>query len=143
MQYERSYDGFHSREGAIFRVINHHARNGVERDMSGVPPLLGPEIKALYPEIADFTRLFGYQPVCRAAGDNAPELKTRLIQVDPQFFRFFDFPFLQGLPQSALTDPYACVINEKTARALFGASNPMGQTVLVQSDDVLALKVTG
>jgi putative ABC transport system permease protein len=143
VQYERSYDGFHSRGGEIYRIINHQSRNGIERDMSGAPPLLGPAIKAQYPEIADYTRLFGYQPVCRAEGDNAPELKTRLIQVDPQFFRLFDFPFLQGHSQTALTDPYSIVINEKTARALFGASNPMGRTILVQGEDALALKVTG
>ncbi len=143
VQYERSYDGFHSRKGEIYRIINHHQRSGTERDMNGAPPLLGPAIKDQFPEIEDFTRLFGYLPVCRAAGENTPGLKTRLIQVDPQFFRFFDFPFLQGQPQTALTDPYAIVISEKTARALFGASNPMGRTVLVQGDDTLALKVTG
>jgi hypothetical protein len=76
VQYERSYDGFHSRGGEIYRIINHQSRNGIERDMSGAPPLLGPAIKAQYPEIADYTRLFGYQPVCRAEGDNAPELPT-------------------------------------------------------------------
>jgi putative ABC transport system permease protein len=143
VQYERSFDGFHAKKDDLYRVINHQQRNGIERDMSGAPALFGPALKANFPEIRDYTRVMSYSPFCHTTDANASEFKTRLVQVDPQFFRLFDFPFVQGQSQTALSDPYSIVINEKTARAMFGASDPLGKTIIVGGDDKLSLKVTG
>jgi putative ABC transport system permease protein len=143
VQYERSYDGFHAKKDGLYRVINHRQRNGIERDISGAPPLFGPALKENFPEVRDYTRMMSYTPFCRTTGANAAEFETRLVQVDPQFFRLFDFPFVEGQPLTALSDPYSIVINEKTARAMFGDSNPLGKTIIVGGDGDLSLRVSG
>jgi putative ABC transport system permease protein len=143
VQYERSFDNFHGKRAELYRIINHQQRNGVERDLSGAPALLGPALKDDFPEIRDYARVLSYQPFCSTDGAGAAEFQTRLVQVDPQFFRLFDFPFVQGRPETALSDPYSVVINEKTARAMFGTADPLGKTMIVGGDDKLSLKVTG
>jgi hypothetical protein len=139
VQYERSFDGFHAHRDEIYRLINRAQRSGVERDVSAAPPLLGPALKASFPEVVDAARMLAYQPFCRTEGPNPVEIRARVVQIDPSFFRMFDFPFLRGQPQTVLEDPYAIVLNETTARALFGTADPIGRTVIL-SDDGLALK---
>ncbi len=129
VQYERSYDGFHAKKDDVYRIINRHQRNGIERNMDGTPGLLGSALKDNFPEIRDFTRLTSYTPVCRMEEAGGPEFKTRLVEVDPQFFGLFDFPFIQGRPETALSDPHSIVISEKTARALFGTADPKYENI--------------
>jgi ABC-type antimicrobial peptide transport system permease subunit len=143
VQYERSYDGFHSKKNEIFRIINHQQRNGLDRDLSGAPYPLGPALKENFPEIREYARMFGYRPVCQTTGENAIQVNTRLIETDPQFFTLFDFPFARGEAGTALSDPYSLVLNEKTARALFGDEDPLGKTVIVGADEKLSLRVSG
>ncbi len=142
VQYERSFDGFHAHKNEIYRLINRSQRSGVERDLSGAPPLLGPALKANFPEVVEATRVLAYQPFCSTDGPNAVQVGIRAVQVDPSFFRMFDFPFLQGQPRTALDDPYSVVLNEKTALALFGDADPIGRTVVL-SEGKAALKVSG
>jgi hypothetical protein len=57
------------------------------------------------------------------------------------FFRIFQFPFVQGNAALALQDPASIVLTQSTARALFGDADAMNRTVL--SYGSTSLKVTG
>ena len=60
---------------------------------------------------------------------------------DSTFFDVFSFPLKYGNPATALRDKNSLVIGEKTALYLFGESNPVGKTIVL--DDTLSMKVSG
>ena len=67
---------------------------------------------------------YGQQEVTEADDENAIIMLT-----DSTFFRFFDFPLLAGDRLSALDAPDKCVITERLAKRLFGAKDPIGESL--------------
>ncbi|NCD71656.1 ABC transporter permease [Mucilaginibacter agri] len=61
--------------------------------------------------------------------------------VSPDFLQMFGQQFVKGNSKVALNDPYSIVLNESTAKALFGNADPMNK--LVRLDNQQNLKVTG
>src|SRR6185437_11150980 len=59
----------------------------------------------------------------------------------PEFFKIFQYPFIEGDANLALKDIYSIVLTQSTARALFGDANPMGE--YVRFDNSQNMKVTG
>ncbi len=51
---------------------------------------------------------------------------------DPSFFHVFSFPLLEGDARTALDGPNETVLTESLARSLFGAADPVGETVYVE-----------
>jgi putative ABC transport system permease protein len=61
--------------------------------------------------------------------------------VAPDFLQMFRFPFVEGAPLTAFKDPHSIIIDQSTARALFGDNDPMGQAIRI--DNRQSVKVTG
>jgi putative ABC transport system permease protein len=59
----------------------------------------------------------------------------------PDFLKIFQYPFIKGDAKNALTDPYSIVLNESTAKALFGNADPINKFIRI--DNQQNLKVTG
>ena len=57
------------------------------------------------------------------------------------FWQMFPFPFVKGDPATAFRDPFSIVIDESTAKALFGDKDPLNQAIKIDNDKVV--KVTG
>jgi putative ABC transport system permease protein len=51
---------------------------------------------------------------------------------DPQVFDVFTFEFLKGNPLNALQKPYSVVLTESMADKLFGKTNPVGKSVMLE-----------
>jgi putative ABC transport system permease protein len=61
--------------------------------------------------------------------------------VNPDFLKIFRQTFVKGDPNSVFKDVYSIIIDESTARALFGDADPINKTVRV--DNQHDVKVTG
>jgi len=59
----------------------------------------------------------------------------------PDFLKIFQYPFVKGNAKDALTDPYSIILNESTAKALFGNVDPINKFIRI--DNQQNLKVTG
>ena len=100
-------------------------------------PQAAAEIQAICPEvertccvISQCGRIkYGEREVKGKSGDNGI-----IMLVDSTFFRFFDFPLVEGDRRTALDAPDKCVITERLARQLFGDKNPMGEQLQVVGD---------
>ena len=57
------------------------------------------------------------------------------------FLKIFQYPLVSGNRNQALQDPYSIVLNESTAKALFGNDDPTGKMITI--DNAHNLKVTG
>jgi putative ABC transport system permease protein len=61
--------------------------------------------------------------------------------VAPDFLKIFQYPLVKGNVNSVLKDPFSIVLDESTAKALFGDDDPVNKTIRI--DNQHDVKVTG
>ncbi|HEY6902327.1 MAG TPA: ABC transporter permease, partial [Puia sp.] len=87
-----------------------------------------------YVAVTDWMRGHGLQ-----AGDK--KLYVNGAMAGSDFLKIFQYPLVRGNRDQVLQDPYSIVLNESTAKALFGDGDPTGRMVTI--DNRHDLKVTG
>ncbi|HZH37567.1 MAG TPA: ABC transporter permease, partial [Flavisolibacter sp.] len=132
IQNEVSHDRFHEKDDRIYTLNNRDRFNGEYWAWNSTPKMLGPTIKADYPDVEDVVRtsgtgfLFSYGEKRLNATGNF---------TDPGFLNMFSFPLLKGSAGSALVGNNNIVVTEKLAKKLFGNEDPMGKIVRIDSAD--------
>ena len=135
--HEWSYDRFHVKEKNLYVAYNRTVFNGTLTCWNNTSMILGPTLKADYPEIVGIARM--RNSTMLLANENARfNIQTRFT--DPDFLTMFDFPML-GDRETALNDPYSVILTEKVAIRLFGKEDPMGKTLKI--DNQYSVTVTG
>ncbi len=143
---EMSVDGFHPDGDRIYRVSQWSDGPGTDL-WAWTGGGLAPDLAADFPEIEHVVRVAQsgqdvYMPDADALGLPAePSREESLFFADADFFKVFGFPLLRGQPERVFEAADAVVVTESTARRLFGDADPMGQTLVVQSQHTL--RVTG
>lgn len=140
VDFELSYDRFNKKADRIYRLV---CDIKTPSETLNIPVTSGPmglNIKADLPEVEDAVRINMTSLVIRK--DDIKIQEERCVYTDPSIFSIFDFPLLQGNPKTALKDPFAIVISETTAKKYFGSANPLGQTLILGSENY-NVKVTG
>lgn len=89
--------------------------------------------------IADTTYLYAWKSQINI--DERSGFRT-INYVAPNFFSMFEFPFRQGSPETALSEPSTAVISAKFAKALFRDEDPVGRKFTV-TRKLLPVTVTG
>lgn len=137
---ELSYDTFNKNADQVYRVYLNGKINGREIESTATSSPLGAELKKDFPEVITYTRVrnFGI-PVIRYRDKTFSEEK--FFSVDSTFFKVFTVKFLEGNPETALTQPNTVVITKEIARKYFGSENPMGK--ILNADRKRDYVVTG
>lgn len=137
--HEASYDAQVPERERVFQVRRNFNSNGEILNFSTVSLKLAATLKTTMPEIEYLaeTDWMGYHNL------KAGETKVALdgAHVGDDFLRIFQYPLLQGNINSIFDDPYAIVLTESAAKALFGNADPIGKTVRIDNTDNLT--VTG
>jgi len=136
VQDELNFDNFHKNESQIYRVV----QDDKDGKNSRTPAMLAPEITAKIPEIGSFTRVFKLPGLVFKQETNILNEDNGIV-VDPQFFTIFNFPFIEGNPETALSAPSNVIITESLAKKYFGNSDPINKTINI--DGKSASVVTG
>jgi len=138
-RFNTSYDQFHQNRDHIYRVLITVA--GVDGLKGTCPAPLGEAAARDFPGVQTAVRWEG-KPLNIQIGDSPP-ISAWAHFTDPAFFDLFTFPFVRGRAQ--LSDPSTVVITETAAKKYFGATDPLGQTLMLYSDQPYKkpLKVTG
>jgi len=138
---ELGYDKFHTHRNEIAQVYSNllFSNNQTQVFMGSYYPLAG-VIKEECPDIREATRYQTASGILIKYGENR-FLNDVVGLVDASFLDIFSFPFLQGSPESALSDNLSVVLTEKMARKYFGSEDPMGKSLNIKG--ALDLKVTG
>ncbi len=126
---ELSFDGFHRDAGRIYRIVQHETQdNGTERSLASVAPAIGAEAKEQFPEVEDMCRLTA---LGRVTLGNDPMTRSHepSLSADPNFFTFFDFPLVEGDPETALLEPDRIVISESIREKYFGKDPALGKQI--------------
>ena len=131
VSYEASYDHFHANIDKLYRLLQKDGSCELNED----------DITFLqndYPEI---------EAVCRYNNPdgvitwNHQSLHLNsMLHTESNFFSMFDLEFIQGDATNALSTKDHILISDKTAKALFGTKNPIGELLTVNHE--LSLQVT-
>jgi putative ABC transport system permease protein len=62
--------------------------------------------------------------------DGTQFVESRFAEADPELLEIFDFHWLRGDPDTALSEPFALVLTESAASKYFGDADPIGRTLL-------------
>jgi putative ABC transport system permease protein len=133
VQDELSYDRFHENAEDLYVAT---FSNGSKV----TPTALSPYLKAEYPEVIHASR-YSMQGKTLLKYKDRDIFQEGGVMVDPDFLKMFTIPFLKGSPDIALDSPNSILLSEEVARKLFGTSDPIGQTLNL--DTRVDMKVTG
>ena len=138
IQSELSYDKHYKDADNIYRL-------GVEYNMGGkidrycnIPRPIGPNLKAIYPEILEYTRLCGvnglttHKAMIEFEGNKFS--CDKIFAADSTFFQVFSHEFIVGNPKDALVQPNSIVLTESYAKRIFGSQEPLGKTILIDNE---------
>lgn len=104
----------------------------------GTPKPLVPALKTDVPEVKSASRLNGTRGFLFQVGDKKLVAGVGAF-VDPSFLSIFDFPLYSGNPANVLTAPNQIVLSEKLAKDMFGSVDVVGQTVHIDSTEILSV----
>ncbi|MFK7847785.1 MAG: ABC transporter permease [Rhodothermales bacterium] len=131
VQFERSFDLFHSKVDRIHRVerlVNNPS--GLER-WAYTPRDIAQFLKASYPEVEESTRLSRKDEPLVQFGETR-FFESKFLYGDPSFFNVFDLAVLQGTAKD-LSRPNTVMLTTPTAQKYFGSENPIGKTLEVSN----------
>jgi putative ABC transport system permease protein len=156
--YELSFDRFHSRYESTYRIVRHtrglglNLKEGEFEYATGVFGGLPSSIKNEIPELKQVVPVFPLYQLQISLADNGATRENRKFTLtetaaltEPSYFSIFDykntgFKWIYGSPEQSLSEPFSIVLSQDLANKIFGETNPVGQSLLI--DDKL-FKVTG
>ncbi len=133
VQSELRYDNFYPKQDRLMAAWNRDKWDNEIKCWLSTPKVLGPNIKKDYPEIEKETRVNWGDNLLFSIGEK--RLTIHGTCVDPDFLTMFDFPFINGNPNTALNDPSSIVLTDKLAIKLFGNTNAVGRVIKIDNKD--------
>ena len=134
VQDELSFDRFHANIDNLFRLTEDQIyTDGTIFPVAVTPELLGPGLKADYPEVVEFARFRILSSVLVSTGDKE-FYENGFACADPAFFQMFTFPLLKGSSGTILSDMGKVVISEEIAEKYFGSEDPIGKTIRLSNN---------
>ena len=130
---ELSYDRFHKKGDRIYRLLfRYTSPNGESFNHAIGPYRLADELAARYPEIEESVRLSFPSPMELRNGE-IEFTEDNVMLADSNIFNVFSIEILAGDPNSALTEPFTCVISDEEAGKFFGEENPLGKSLQIDT----------
>ena len=135
---ELSVDRFYSQKDRVYHLYSREMANGRLDAWGRTPSPLAPQLKKDFPEVEDAAR---FRTVYFLLIKDENRFNLEGAFADSCFLSILDFPLLEGNPRTALNGPRDIVLTKHVAKSLFGNDDPMGKTVLIDSNR--QFKVTG
>jgi len=136
VSHEFSYEKWNPHVDNIYRPI---VRLDDGQVFTGSPEPMPAAITDAYPEVVDWAISRNQMEPLVSYNDNS--IYGVQMDVTPNWFEFFPFPFKYGDPLTCLKNKNSLVISEEIATKLFGDENPLGKTVKLQNEE--AYEVSG
>jgi len=140
VSYEENYDNFHKNGRNLYRMETAlYDGKKLVNYLSLLPRLVGPTMKDIFPEVAEYARLFSFGGGLVTYRDVHIRVPN-MYMADASFLSMFSFPLVKGNPGTALKSPNEAVISESAAKKLFGDEDPIGN--VIQHDRLVKLTYT-
>jgi putative ABC transport system permease protein len=128
---EMSYDNFYKNSSRLYQCWNRNKGNDGINCWNVTPKPLSAALKKDYPEVEQATRVFWDEAFLFTVSEKKMNVTGNMV--DPEFLTMFQFPFIKGDMNTALSHPGDIVITQKLSRKLFGDEDAMGKTVKVDN----------
>ncbi len=139
---EFSYDKQSPYTEQIYRMDFSGSVNGNEFITALMSAPAAKTMKADYPEVVDAFRFRSTGNwFVKRKGQELTFKEENAIYADPNFFTFWGQDLIYGDPETCLDRPKTLVLDETTAKKIFGNENPVGQMVVL--DGTEDYEVTG
>jgi putative ABC transport system permease protein len=134
IDFELTYDRFHTRAPGIYRVETKtvNLREKVlEVNWPSTPNNFGAYIIQDYPEVEKVVRFYKFFRNAEVKFRYAEQLidEKEVYAADASVFDVFSFEMLAGDAKQAFVGPNKIVLSESLARRIFGKENPLGKTL--------------
>lgn len=141
LRFENSYDEFHANRDRIYRVpMEIIEKGGATQTFAFTYPPVGPFMKDEFPEVKEFVR-WRRQGGNIQVGDQVFSESRNIYFVDQSVFKVFDFPFVAGNPQNALSELNNVVITTPAAKKYFGNIDPIGQSLTYRNEEFIVTAI--
>jgi putative ABC transport system permease protein len=131
---ELSYDRYHTNAGRIYRVVQHARWDDNNLHLAPTSAPFAPAMKSSFPEIEEACRIIGEGGGIISVGEKKIKADDILF-ADNNAPAVFDYQFLYGDRNKALSAPDAIVLTETLATTLFGkADQALGKTVYFENN---------
>lgn len=147
-RYETSFDSYHELSDQTYRVVQRTERADAELFWNTTAYPLAAALRNDFPDFVDVTQTAGPMKRLFKLEDENKDIRfeeDHVLFVDHRYPQVFDFDWLAGDPETALTNPNAVVISEQIAKKCFGEnfdpSYSIGHTLLLNNRD--PLQITG
>ncbi|HEV3325944.1 MAG TPA: ABC transporter permease [Puia sp.] len=141
--HETSYDRYNSKADRTWRVTRsfNNPDGVVSLHLGTVAPPFGPLLRNDFPDIQKMTRLLEIEHATPMRYGDKIFSEQNIFFADTNFVDIFDITFLEGNPNTALTDPNSILLTPDVARKYFGDADPMNK--VIRMDNQINFKVTG
>mgnify|MGYP001552382258 CR=1 FL=1 len=127
IQFQTSYDSFHSKKDRIYRVLteSHHADAVTISYRKNVPFPMPAGLKTAFPQLEQVAPVYAsHNDELQVLDGNGTPVKnfkeqSGVFYTSPSFFKIFDFPLLAGSYES-LKDPNNVLLTKEIAEKYFG-----------------------
>ncbi|MEO6630850.1 MAG: ABC transporter permease, partial [Mucilaginibacter sp.] len=139
VNYQYSFDKYLPNADRLYQVRRNFNSNGDTLTFGSTSLKLADALRNKIPEFAHVAEADWGTNHGLMVGDK--KLYPYGIQAGGDFLKMFKYPMVLGNEGNALNEPFSIVLDQSTARALFGNANPLNKMVRV--DNQFNLKVTG
>lgn len=123
--YVNTYDNYHTNGDRIYSVYSSVTNGPEQTDFATAPIALADKLGAELPSVSKVLPVVkAYHSVVR----KTESIPVKAYYAGSDFFDFFSFSFIRG-NGTVLGKPNHVVLNERTARKLFGDADPMGEMI--------------
>lgn len=152
VQYELSFDSFHTNAERIYRITRVSEFDGQPEYRTGVVYSLTDALRNDLTSIENIAAM-QYEGGIHLSLDNEdgqPRKKHKenegFVFLEPSFFKVFDYKgkdvkWIAGNPETALVEPNSLVLTEQIAKKYFPDEEALGKTILIENQ--VNFKVTG
>ena len=132
LQDQFSYDKFHPHPERTYRIIsNYSKKTGEHWKMASTPLPLNDKIQRVFGSVESSVNVYpALNGKAIAAGK---EIYLNSAFTEPSFFKVFGFSLASGNDATALEKPNTIVISQNTAKKYFGAEDPMGKVISMET----------
>ncbi len=149
VQFELSFDNFHSNRDRIYRVVSVSKNSDGTTYSSGVPFPVADGLRSEFPQIGKVAAINEQTDALitilasgKDVSGNKFKEKSGVFYVEQQFFEVFDFKWLAGEAKTSLAEPNTVVLTQKYADKYFGNwEDAVGR--FIKDDNNEVLRITG
>ena len=151
VQFDFSYEKFRKDLNRTYRVVSDMTFPGNSVFKNGGVPM--PMAKAVREDLTGieiathFVTTYGIKATVPVAGSQSPatfKKQDHVVYADEYYFSLFEYDWLAGSKQTALSDPYQVVLTEERVKTYFGNLSPenvLGKQIIY--NDTITTTVSG